>query len=62
MVTHNENDILFDDVSILIKLSGKNQLTYLSPNNDCDCISNFTTSNQDECDTDQITSTFGQTN
>lgn len=62
MILHDTNDILFDDVSILVKLSGKKELIHLSPNNDCDCISNFTTSNQDECDTDQITSTFSQTN
>lgn len=62
MITDNENDILFDDISILVKSSSKNRLIHLSPNNDCDCVSNFTTLNQDECDTDQITSTSGQTN
>lgn len=62
MVTDNENDILFDDISILTKLSGKNELIHLTPNNDCDCISNFATSNQDECDTNQIASSSGQTN
>lgn len=61
MVNDNENDILFDDVSILTKLTG-NHLRKVSSNNDCDCTSNFTTSNQDESDTNQIASSFGQSN
>jgi len=62
MVTNNENEILFDDVSILTKLTGNNYLINASPNNDCDCTSNFTNFSQDESDTHQIAPPLGQSN
>ena len=56
----NENDILFDDFSLLIKLVGKSDLTKLTHSNDCDCTGYTSTSNQDNCDTDKITTSVGK--
>lgn len=56
-----ENELLFDDLSILKNLIGKGNLINLSPSNDCDCTSNFTTTNQDNCDTYQIAQSISQT-
>jgi hypothetical protein len=57
-----ENDILFDDFSILTKLTGKSTLINLSPNSDCDCTGYSSTSNQDNFETHQIPASSGQTN
>lgn len=62
MEANNENDILFDDASFLTKLSGHDNLIKILSNNDCDCSGYTSTSNIDDCDTNQITSSSGQTN
>lgn len=59
MNTSSENDILFDDFSILTKLTGNNSLVNISPNSDCDCTGYISTPNQDDCDTIQITPFIG---
>lgn len=58
----NENDILFDDAAILIKLSENKDLIIISANNDCDCSSYKPLLNQNDCDPNQITSSISQTN
>lgn len=62
MTYTNEKDILFDDTSILTKLTGKNALFSLSPNSDCDCTGYCSTLNQDDFDTNKITPSSGKTN
>lgn len=59
MNSSSENDILFDDFSILTKLTGNNFLVNISPNSDCDCTGYNSTPNQDDFDTVQITPSIG---
>lgn len=59
MNTSSENNILFDDFSILTKLTGNNISVNISPNSDCDCTGYISTPNQDEFDTVQITPSIG---
>lgn len=61
MINNNENDILFDDVEILTRLTGKSDINIVSSNNDCDCSNYKPTLNQKDCDTDQISLPIGQT-
>ena len=62
MATAIENDILFDDFSLLTHMLGTNGLVKLSQSNDCDCTGYTSTSNQDNCDTNQITTSVGKAN
>ncbi len=62
MTSINNQDILFDDFSILIKLIGKNELNRPSTNNDCDCAGYSSTSSDEDFDTHQIPQSFGKTN
>lgn len=62
MIPHDTNDMLFDDVSVLTKLSGKNELFRIKVSNDCDCDGYNSTSTKDDFDTTQIAQSFGQTN
>lgn len=62
MGTTHENEILFDDLSILTQLKGDKRLNILSQSNDCDCSSYTSIPNQNDFDTDQITPSIGQTN
>jgi len=59
MINNTENDILFDDASILTKLSGQDNLTKILSNNDCDCGSYTSTITLNESDTNQITPSIG---
>ncbi len=62
MNNSKENDILFDDVLVLTKLTGRHDLNIVSSNNDCDCGSYTSTTTLEESDTNQITQSIGQTN
>ena len=62
MTSITNQDILFDDFSILTKLIGKNELIRPSTNNDCDCAGYSSPSNDEDFDTDKITPSFGKTN
>ncbi len=62
MNNSSENDILFDDFSILNSLIGSHTLAGISANSDCDCTGYTSTPEQDEFDTIQITSSFGEAN
>lgn len=62
MTAINEQEILFDDFSILEKLVGHKQLNLSSPTNDCDCIGYTAPSSDDNLDTDQVTQFAGQAN
>lgn len=62
MVINNENDILFNDVEILSRLTGKSDLNIISSNNDCDCSSYKPHTIQTERDTDQVPTPTGQAN
>lgn len=61
MNTSTENDILFDDLTVLIKLNGKSSLAIVSSSNDCDCGSYTCTTTLDESDTYQIPPSISQT-
>lgn len=61
MIYTTENDILFDDHSILTKLTGQNTMVNASANSDCDCSGYTSTSNLDDLDTNQIAPSAGQT-
>lgn len=58
----NENDLLFDDLSVLTKLTGKNNLAIIASNSDCDCSGYTSTLNIEDSDTHQIPQSISQTN
>ena len=62
MKSINEQEILFDDFSILEKLVGHKQLNLTLRTNDCDCIGYTAPLSDDNLDTNQVTQFAGQAN
>lgn len=54
-MTQIENDVLFDDITILENALGSNALKVNSINANCDCAGYYSTSNDDELDTQKDT-------
>jgi hypothetical protein len=56
--THNQ-DILFDDLFILEKLTGKKELSITSANANCDCVG-YSAPDDEDVNTHQIAPTADQ--
>lgn len=55
MMHTSATDLLFDDISALMRASDKDMKLLPRANNDCDCVSYGPTSNHVQIDTEEIT-------